>query len=87
MTGAGEPVALPQEPRLLELGVGVWKIVQVEVGDVLSEPRIQRPATLVARAVEGRLAARDELPHGVVKRCGAVHRSTLDHRLVVIAWR
>lgn len=40
--------------------VGVGQVVQVQLGQVRPEPRIQRPAALVAGAVEGRLASLDE---------------------------
>lgn len=56
-------------------GVGIGEIVQVDGGDVLTKPRVQRPTTFVARTVERRLVTLDEAPQSVEKRCGIVHYS------------
>src|SRR5882757_1211943 len=77
--------ALPDTPRISDqaLGledrsfravqrIGIRQVVEVDRRDVIAEPRIQRPATLVARAVERSLLAFDELTERLEKRCGVM---------------
>src|SRR5882757_5210353 len=67
-----QALGLEDRPFRAVQRVGVRQVVEVDRCDVIAEPRVQRPATLVARAVERRLLAFDELTDRLEKRCGVM---------------
>ena len=69
-----ESLGLEDRPFRAVQVVGVRQVVQVDCGDVLAKPRIQRAPALVARAVERCLVALDESPAATRK---AVRRHAL----------
>jgi hypothetical protein len=72
-----QALGLEDRPCWAVQRVGIRQVVEIDRRDVITEPRVQRPATLVARAVERRLLAFDELTERLEQWRSGMHFGVL----------